>query len=1082
MAGTSQESRLAIVIDTAGAERRIEELRRQLRELGGAADDTTNNSDRLNNANNRLSQSTSRLSKVMGLAAKAMKYGGAAISGIAVAAIKVSGDFEEAMNGVRAVSGAVGEDFNQMRELAKKMGSETAFSATEAANGMEFLAMAGMNTEQIMSTIPNALSLAAAGSIELAQSADILSNIMTGMGLAAEDSARAADVLAQTAAAANVDISMMGESMKYVAPIAKQLGMSLEETAAMAGILGNAGIQGSEAGTALRAVYSRFATDNKALKHFDALGIKIKNSSGEMKSMTDLVGELAVAMDGMGADERLNIFKEMAGTEAMSALAVSVDAMADGSLPNLISKLETADGAAKRMADTRMEGLNGAIKSAKSAAEGFLIALGDSGLLNLATGAVTALAGGIRQLSEWLPQASADITAFFQSAEVATALEMTIDGLQAAWSNLNSVIRAAADILAPVVGFFKEHNKLSEALAISIGLVAGAFVVYNAAVAIGTAVTGGFVAALALLTSPVTLTIAALTALTAAGVYLYQNWDEIKAKAVSIWGSITSYIGNKIDTIKSYFSTNFPAMTAIVSGQIGIVKSVIVGGFELISNAIKTTLAVIKAVIKGDFGAIPAIIGAGLKGAVAIVGDMMGNILNIIKSTGTKLYQVGKDLVQGLINGIKSSVSGVTNAISDMASSAIAKAKSVLDIRSPSRKMKKVGEQTAEGMAVGIKKGTKKVVTEAQRMAEQAIKAVDDAIASYQKRITLFGDNSELSSLLYDINAGKYKGASDARIGQLVKEATALHNLETQLKATNAVQERFDKWREERDKMRSNATDLIRGRMDKFNKDKASSSDNLQGMLSSLEQETPLGKIQADYEARLELIEQYENTHTDMLETAKEARLAVEQSYMDAKRDLMLTQGEELFGDLSDLAKGFAGEQSGIYRALFAVEKGFAIAQSAIAIQQSIAKAMALGFPQNIPVIATAMSQGATLMSNIQGITPKGFKTGGYTGNIGTNSVAGVVHGQEYVFDAQATRRIGVDNLNAMRRGDKVGGDVNITVNNMSSARVETQKDDNGNIIMTIRDEIKRSWTNTGNPNSFESKQLNRNIQAPRRR
>ena len=114
----------------------------------------------------------------------------------------------------------------------------------------------------------------------------------------------------------------------------------------------------------------------------------------------------------------------------------------------------------------------------------------------------------------------------------------------------------------------------------------------------------------------------------------------------------------------------------------------------------------------------------------------------------------------------------------------------------------------------------------------------------------------------------------------------------------------------------------------------------------------------------------------------------------------------------------------------FAVEKGFAIAQSAIAIQQSIAKAMALGYPQNIPVIATAMSQGATLMSNIRGIEPQGFKTGGYTGNIGTNSVAGVVHGQEYVFDAASTKRIGVDNLERMRRGESAGGgDVNITVN-----------------------------------------------------
>ena len=143
---------------------------------------------------------------------------------------------------------------------------------------------------------------------------------------------------------------------------------------------------------------------------------------------------------------------------------------------------------------------------------------------------------------------------------------------------------------------------------------------------------------------------------------------------------------------------------------------------------------------------------------------------------------------------------------------------------------------------------------------------------------------------------------------------------------------------------------------------------------------------------------------------------------------------------------------------------------------------MAVGFPANIPLIGQAISQGMGIMSSIKGITA-GFKQGGYTGNMGASQVAGVVHGQEYVFDAQSTKRIGVDNLNAMRSGKSVGGgDVSITVNNMSSAKVETQKDDNGNIVMTIRDEIKRSWTNTGNPNSFESKQLNRNIQAPRRR
>ena len=216
---------------------------------------------------------------------------------------------------------------------------------------------------------------------------------------------------------------------------------------------------------------------------------------------------------------------------------------------------------------------------------------------------------------------------------------------------------------------------------------------------------------------------------------------------------------------------------------------------------------------------------------------------------------------------------------------------------------------------------------------------------------------------------------------------------------------------------------------EKAGKDKEKASSDLQGMLSSIEQETPLGKIQADYEARLELIEQYENTHTDMLETAKEARLAVEQSYMDAKRDLMLTQGEELFGSLAGLSKAFVGEQSGVYRALFAIEKSFALASAAISTQEAVGKAMEAGFPLDVGLTAKALAQGAKLVGAIQSITPKGFKAGGYTGNMGTSQVAGVVHGQEYVFDAKATKRIGVNNLEAMRSGKAVGGgDVNINV------------------------------------------------------
>ena len=261
----------------------------------------------------------------------------------------------------------------------------------------------------------------------------------------------------------------------------------------------------------------------------------------------------------------------------------------------------------------------------------------------------------------------------------------------------------------------------------------------------------------------------------------------------------------------------------------------------------------------------------------------------------------------------------------------------------------------------------------------------------------------------------------------------------------------------------------------------------LKDMLGGIEQQSPMARIQSEYEANLLIIEEYEQKYTDMIGVQTEARLAVEKSYMDAKRDLMLGTSQEIFGNMAGLAKAFAGEQSGIYRAMFAVEKGIALARTLLAAKTAMALAWASApFPYNLGAVATAAVETGVLSAAVSAIQPKGFKDGGYTGNMGVTQIAGAVHGQEYVFDAQSTKRIGVDNLNAMRSGKAPTGDVSINIINNSSAKV-TASDDGQTI--TIEDVnnavdrgIKRSWTNTGNPNSFESKQLNRNLQAPRRR
>lgn len=260
-------------------------------------------------------------------------------------------------------------------------------------------------------------------------------------------------------------------------------------------------------------------------------------------------------------------------------------------------------------------------------------------------------------------------------------------------------------------------------------------------------------------------------------------------------------------------------------------------------------------------------------------------------------------------------------------------------------------------------------------------------------------------------------------------------------------------------------------------------NDAYQAISDELNPIDPMEQLKKDYEEKLSIVDAYESQWTSLVGVKSQERLDLERSYQNAKAQLVIDQGESIMGSLSSIAKDTMGEQSGIFKAMFAMEKGFAIARSIMNIQVALSSAAAsLPFPANLGAISTVAMEGASIISSLKAVAGQGFKQGGYTGSMGVNDVAGVVHGQEYVFDAKATREIGVGNLEAIRSGKSIGGDVNVTVNNMSSARVETQDDGNGNIIMTIRDEVKRSWSSLSNPNSFESKQVNRNVQAPRRR
>lgn len=337
------------------------------------------------------------LSKLGSITAKGMKAAtvaitgtAAALGGVAAAAIKVGSDFESQMSRVKAISGATGEEFEQLKEQAMQLGADTSFSASQAAEGMENLAAAGFTTSEIMSAMPGLLNLAAASGEDLASSSDIAASTLRGFGLAASDAAHVADVLAANANRTNSSVADTGEAMKYIAPLARAAGLSLEETAAAIGIMANAGVNGSQAGTSLRGALSRLSKPTKDMSEaMDELGISFYDSNGKMKSLTEQVGMLRQATEGMTDEQKNNYLVTLYGQEALSGMLALINE-GEGSLGELTNAYKNCDGAAQKAAETMQDNLSGALEQLGGSAQTLGLAFYNSVADNLKNAANTA--------------------------------------------------------------------------------------------------------------------------------------------------------------------------------------------------------------------------------------------------------------------------------------------------------------------------------------------------------------------------------------------------------------------------------------------------------------------------------------------------------------------------------------------------------------------------------------------------------------------------------------------------------------------------------------------------------------------
>ncbi|WP_298978403.1 phage tail tape measure C-terminal domain-containing protein [uncultured Psychrobacter sp.] len=453
---------------------------------------------------------------------------------------------------------------------------------------------------------------------------------------------------------------------------------------------------------------------------------------------------------------------------------------------------------------------------------------------NVATSWQT-LKDGMQSVKDFATNMSEALNTPENAERLQTALQAVGDG----FSRLKDFALQSGDAIGQVTDFFEANQEIIIPLASGIGAAAGAFLLFNGAVAawtaigtLATAVTTGFGAAVALVTSPVFLTVAAIGALVAVGVLLYRNWDTIKAKAIEVFGSlpvpvqeafgnikeifstVKDWAGAAFDflapnvkvtmdlvsavftagwaTIKGIFTTSFDVIKGVVSSGFEVIKAVFSTsitviatvfntGFELVKNTIKTAFNAIKALARGDIAGFVTIIGSGLKNAVSIVTGGVANIAKAFGGLASKLYNIGIDAVQGLINGVKAKISGAITVAKDLASSVSDTVKNFFIIRSPSRLFKQYGEWLSEGLALGIKGKESEAVQAALSLAQN----ISNTMNSLKKEIALFGNDSLVASFDYDRANGVYAGIKDSVLDEwrellVIKENLIAQDKESQ--------------------------------------------------------------------------------------------------------------------------------------------------------------------------------------------------------------------------------------------------------------------------------------------------------------
>jgi len=647
------------------------------------------------------------------------------------AVLNIGMNFESGMSKVQAISGASGEDLAALTDKAKEMGAKTKFSATESAEAMQYMAMAGWKTGDMLNGIEGIMNLAAASGEDLATTSDIVTDALTAFGLSAQDSTHFADVLAQASSNANTNVGMMGETFKYVAPVAGAMGYSAEDVATAIGLMANSGIKASQAGTSLRTILTRMAKPTKEVQTaMDQLGVSVIDSDENMKSLHEIMDDLRSGFSGLSEAEKVNMAATLGETDGMSGLLAIVNA-SDRDYQKLTDSINNCSGAAESMAETMQDNLEGQLTILGSTAESLALEIYES------------VKGPLTDMTKLGIDAVSNLTEGFETGGVMGMIDAAGQMASAFAENLPSIIEQGL----PLVEGFTENlrsnaGKLVDGgidliLKLAQGLMDGlpAMLQYVPQIIIN-------IAGIINDNAP-KLLMAGVQLIVVLGKGLIQAIPDLIAALPQIIQAIVStlqafnWVNSGIYIITLLRNGIISMVGAIASAAVEILKA-IVGAIQSLPQKLleiaKKAGEGISSGLKGMLGAIKGAATSILSGIVSALTSLPSKLLGLAKNgaqsivkgfTGQSWGNIGKNIITGITAGITGSVGKLAEAAKNAAKKAFDAAKDFLGIHSPSKLMRDViGKNMIAGFESGIVAETPNLEKTSAGSAQRAVESM----------------------------------------------------------------------------------------------------------------------------------------------------------------------------------------------------------------------------------------------------------------------------------------------------------------------------------------------------------------------